>query len=164
MALCRALISKQSFTSDNVVWKFMLYIKPFDPVRFWHYVEHKFPNNIIRSKGLFWLASRPGQALVWGQAGGSLRADSAGVWWSSMPLQKRIQYGSFVENQHLIEKDWHQSFGDRKNEIVIIGQDLDEEKIKAGLNACLATEEELATNEWQRGYEDEWPVQRVYPL
>lgn len=63
--------------------------KPFDPVRFWNYIQHEFPNTIIRSKGLFWLASRPDQALVWGQAGGSLRADSAGVWWSSMPYHKR---------------------------------------------------------------------------
>lgn len=53
--------------------------KPFDPKRFWHYIQSKFPQNIIRSKGLFWLASRPEQALIWGQAGGSLKADSAGV-------------------------------------------------------------------------------------
>ena len=51
--------------------------KPFDPNRFWNYVQHKFPSTVIRSKGLFWLASRPNQALIWGQAGGSLRADSA---------------------------------------------------------------------------------------
>ena len=62
--------------------------KPFDPKRFWNYVQDKFPNTIIRSKGLFWLASRPEQALVWSQAGGSLRADSAGVWWCSMPRKK----------------------------------------------------------------------------
>ena len=56
--------------------------KPFDPQRFWKYVQYQFPSNIIRSKGLFWLASRPEQALVWSQAGGSIKADNAGVWWS----------------------------------------------------------------------------------
>jgi G3E family GTPase len=61
--------------------------EPFDPVRFWNYIQKGFPLSIIRSKGLFWLASRPEQALVWGQAGGSLKADSAGVWWSSMPFE-----------------------------------------------------------------------------
>lgn len=136
--------------------------KPFDPRRFWYYVQHKFPGNIIRSKGLFWLASRPEQALVWGQAGGSLRADSAGLWWSSMSYQERIQYRSFVENQEAIEKDWGATFGDRKNEIVFIGQDMDEERIRAELDVCLATEEELATQKWQEGYKDEWPVQKVY--
>ena len=60
--------------------------KPFHQVRFLSYVHHKFPSNIIRSKGLFWLSSRPNQAMVWGQAGGSLRTDSAGVWWDSMPF------------------------------------------------------------------------------
>ena len=63
--------------------------KPFDPERFWHYIQSKFPHNIIRSKGLFWIASRPEQALIWGQAGGSLKADSAGVWWGSMSFEKR---------------------------------------------------------------------------
>ena len=41
---------------------------PFDPKRFWEYVQKKFPNTVIRSKGLFWLSSRPDQALVWSQA------------------------------------------------------------------------------------------------
>ena len=38
--------------------------KPFDPERFWTYIEQEFPTTIIRSKGLFWLASRPDQAMV----------------------------------------------------------------------------------------------------
>lgn len=138
--------------------------KPFDPVRFWDYVQHEFPTTIIRSKGLFWLASRPEQALTWSQAGGSLRADSAGVWWSSMPYERRIQYGAFIENQQHIESSWDNTFGDRKNEIVLIGQDMNEEKIKAALDACLLTHEELETQHWKSGFEDEWPIQRAYAL
>ena len=135
--------------------------KPFDPARFWDYVQHKFPGNIIRSKGLFWLASRPKQALVWSQAGGSLRADSAGVWWSSMTMTERMRYMVYVENQDHIESGWDETFGDRKNEIVFIGQDMDEEKIRKGLDACLSTGEELATRQWRNGYRDDWIVQRV---
>ncbi|MDW7693973.1 GTP-binding protein [Flammeovirgaceae bacterium SG7u.111] len=138
--------------------------KPFDPQRFWSYVQQKFPRKIIRSKGLFWLASRPEQALVWGQAGGSLRADSAGVWWDSMPYQKRIQFEGFVENRDFIETGWDKTFGDRKNEIVFIGQGMDKEAICAELDRCLATDEELVTELWRDGYEDAWPVERVYPL
>ncbi|MEM9685707.1 MAG: GTP-binding protein [Bacteroidota bacterium] len=138
--------------------------KPFDPNRFWYYVQQKFPNTIIRSKGLFWIASRPEQALVWSQAGGSLKADSAGVWWSSMPYQKRIQYLAFIENQKHIELDWDKTFGDRKNEIVFIGQDLNEKQIKSELSSCLSTDKELASQKWKLGYDDEWPVQRVYAL
>ena len=136
--------------------------KPFDPQRFWNYLQQQFPNTIIRSKGLFWLASRPGQALVWGQAGGSLKADSAGVWWSSMPFDKRIRDLVFIENQDEIEKDWHKEFGDRKNEIVFIGQNLDEKQIRADLSGCLSTAEELTTEKWEAGYDDHWPIERVY--
>jgi len=138
--------------------------KPFEPIRFWDYVKDHFPNNVIRSKGLFWLASRPEQALTWSQAGGSLKADSAGVWWSSMPFERRTQNVTFLENQKQIEAGWDKRFGDRRNEIVFIGQDMDEELIKSKLDACLATNEELATKKWKKGYEDEWPVQRVYAL
>ena len=138
--------------------------KPFDPERFWHYVQHKFPGTIIRSKGLFWLASRPEQALIWSQAGGSLKADSAGVWWSSMPYGKRIQYLAFIENQEHIESGWDQTFGDRKNEIVFIGQNMDKEQIKSELERCLATDEELTNGNWKTGYDDEWPVERAYAL
>jgi len=105
--------------------------KPFHPDRFWNYVQRTFPPNVIRSKGLFWLASRPDQALIWGQAGGSLRADSAGVWWASMTFEKRSRYMAFVENQAEIESDWDTTFGDRKNELVFIGQDLDRTQITA---------------------------------
>ncbi|WP_299365636.1 GTP-binding protein [Winogradskyella sp.] len=138
--------------------------KPFDPERFLNYVQDKFPNNIIRSKGLFWLASRPDQALIWGQAGGSIKADSAGVWWSSMPFENRIQQLAFVENKELIESDWDVTFGDRKNEIVFIGQNINEAHIRTQLDNCLSTDEELSTQEWMDGYEDLWPIERAYAL
>ena len=138
--------------------------KPFDPVRFWNYIQKGFPLSIIRSKGLFWLASRPDQALVWGQAGGSLKADSAGVWWSSMPFESRIQQMSFVENQKQIESNWDIHFGDRKNEIVFIGQNMNETLIRSHLDSCLLTDKELATQQWKKGYEDDWPVERAYPV
>ena len=138
--------------------------KPFDPKRFWNYVQDKFPNTIIRSKGLFWLASRPEQALVWSQAGGSLRADSAGVWWCSMPFEKRTQFASFLENQQVIESSWSNTFGDRNNEIVFIGQDMDQEQIESDLKKCLLTREELVQGYWKNGYDDEWPVERTYAL
>lgn len=136
--------------------------EPFHPEKFWEYVQQKFPNTIIRSKGLFWLASRPNQALVWGQAGGSLRADSAGVWWSSMPYERRTQFVSYLENREEIEGNWHSEFGDRKNEIVFIGQEMNEQQIKSDLDACLVNEEDLVYVDWKRGYGDEWPIEKVY--
>ena len=138
--------------------------KPFDPKRLWNFVQYKFPTTIIRSKGLFWVASRNEQALVWSQAGGSIKAGNGGVWWCTMPFGERIQYLSFVDNQERIEATWDKTFGDRKNEIVFIGQDMEEEKIKGELDACLSTDEELSNLKWKEGYEDEWPVRRIYAL
>lgn len=138
--------------------------KPFDPIRFWMYVEQYFPPNVIRSKGLFWIASREDQALIWGQAGGSLKADSAGTWWSSMPIEERHQYMTYLDNKKEIESDWDEIFGDRKNELVFIGQDLDKEKITAELDNCLSTDQELASEKWLNGYRDTWPVARISKL
>ena len=138
--------------------------KPFDPVRFWDYLQNKFPTSIIRSKGLFWLSSRPDQALVWSQAGGSLKGEGAGVWWASMLFHERIKYLPFVENQKQIESEWDKLFGDRKNEIVFIGQNMDEKLIKDELELCLSTDDEINSREWKSGYSDEWPVERMKPL
>lgn len=137
--------------------------KPFDSDRFWNYLQHSFPDNIIRSKGLFWISSRPDQALIWSQAGGSLKSDSAGVWWSSMPYESRIQQNSFVENIDLIESDWDVNFGDRKNEIVFIGQNLDKALIYSQLEKYLVENKYLENSNWKLGYKDTWPVERTYP-
>lgn len=132
--------------------------RPFHPVRFWHYLSENFPAGIIRSKGLFWLASRPNDALNFSQAGGSLRAEMAGVWWASMPFSKRTQYGAFLENQKSIEARWHKRFGDRQNELVIIGQDLNQKKITAELQDCLCTEFDLKHMENRGAFKDPFPV------
>ena len=71
---------------------------------------------------------------------------------------------SFVENQQQIESDWDIHFGDRKNEIVFIGQNMNETLIRSHLDNCLLTDKELATQQWKKGYEDDWPVERAYPV
>ena len=132
--------------------------RPFHPVRFWNYLNREWHNNIIRSKGLFWLASRKNEAINWSQAGGSLRADKAGVWWCSMPYSDRIRYAAFVDNQALIEKKWDKRFGDRENELVIIGQDLDKETIVRELTDCLCTDAEIRDMEVGLPFKDPFPL------
>ncbi|WP_183566542.1 GTP-binding protein [Mucilaginibacter sp. SP1R1] len=117
--------------------------KPFHPERFYKYLHHDFPQNIIRSKGLFWIASAPDDALNFSQAGGSSRLENAGVWWASMPYQQRIRYNDFVENRELIEKSWSKDFGDRHNELVFIGEHLDKASLTTELNNCLTTDAEV---------------------
>ena len=66
-----------------------------------------------------------------------------------------------VLNQEQIEKGWDKTFQDRKNELVIIGIELDKEKIKSELDACLLTDEELADESWKKESSDSWPVHRL---
>lgn len=135
--------------------------KPFHPDRFLKYLNENFPQNIIRSKGLFWLASRSDQALIWSTAGGSFKADSAGVWWASMPFVERVSYAAFNENRNQIESEWHTLYGDRKIELVFIGQYLQKEKIINQLQDCLLTDLEVQL--WNKQLfpkEDYWPIAR----
>ena len=133
--------------------------KPFHPERFLNFIQNDFPTNVIRSKGLFWLGSRSDQALIWSSAGGSIKSDPAGVWWASMPFSERINYTAFVDNQASIESDWEPPFGDRKIELVFIGQQLNPDIIKNQLENCLLNDEELL--DWKDGKfekNDNWPV------
>jgi G3E family GTPase len=117
--------------------------KPFHPQRFWHYLNTEYPAGVIRAKGLFWLASRPDDAINFSQAGGSSRIDNAGVWWASMPENDRSKYQAYFDNKDLIEAKWHTEWGDRMNEIVFIGQDLNKTEIIDSLNFCLINDEEI---------------------
>ncbi|NJB83597.1 GTP-binding protein [Wenyingzhuangia aestuarii] len=133
--------------------------KPFHPDRFLRYLNTNFPQNIIRSKGLFWLASRSNQALVWSSAGGSCKADSAGVWWASMSYGDRINHAVFHENRNQIESNWDSAFGDRKIELVFIGQNLDKQDMIHQLNRCLLTDDEILL--WKKELfpqKDQWPI------
>lgn len=117
--------------------------KPFHAERLWNYLNVDFPNNVLRTKGLFWLAPMPDNALNFSQAGGSLKIESAGTWWASMPLSERLNYLDYADNRKEIEHKWDTYFGDRLNELVFIGQDLDKVQLNKELNACLLNEEEL---------------------
>lgn len=117
--------------------------KPFHPERFWKYLSEEYPGGVIRAKGLFWLLSRPDEALNFSQAGGSSRVDRAGVWWCSMPFEERMRYASYIHNRELIESRWDKQWGDRMNELVFIGQHMDREEITADLESCLLRNDEL---------------------
>ena len=131
--------------------------RPFHPERFWNYLNNRWNPGIIRSKGLFWLASRKDDALNWSQAGGSLRAERAGVWWASMSYKERIRYASFVDNKEEIEAKWDKRFGDRQNELVIIGQQMNQDLIIRQLETCLCTEDEIAAMERGDTFKDAFP-------
>ena len=136
--------------------------KPFHPYRFWNFISQDFPHTIIRSKGLFWIASRPEQAINWSQAGGSMKAEGAGVWWASMPLGERMTFNNFVEFQEIIEERWTLDYGDRLNELVFIGIALNEAEVRKQLENCLCTVDEIM--DLQDGFfsnKDPFPIPRA---
>ncbi|WP_437393352.1 GTP-binding protein [Olivibacter jilunii] len=130
--------------------------KPFHPMRWYNYLNQDYPNSIIRAKGLFWLASRPDKAINFSQAGGSLRIESAGHWWCSMPYEERIRYAAYHEYKGEIEKRWNKKWGDRQNELVFIGQYLNKEKCLKEIEGCLLTDAE-AQNWQDKLWEDVFP-------
>ncbi|MFV8364054.1 GTP-binding protein [Flavobacterium sp. ZT3P35] len=137
--------------------------RPIHPQRFWHYLTVDFPQNVLRSKGLCWIASRPEQAINWSQAGGSMKAEGAGVWWASMPLGERMTFSNFVEYQDIIEERWTANFGDRLNEIVFIGIDINEIEIRKQLEKCLCNANEII--DLQDGCflcKDDFPIPSTY--
>jgi len=131
--------------------------RPFHPERWWRFLNDEYPSNIIRAKGLFWLASRPDTAINFSQAGGSLRVESAGVWWVSMPYHERIRYRAFLDHRKQIEARWSKDWGDRMNELVFIGKDLEKEKYRRSIEECLLSEEEA--RHWQKkSWRDSFPI------
>ncbi|MDO9521344.1 MAG: zinc metallochaperone GTPase ZigA [Pseudohongiella sp.] len=115
--------------------------RPFHPARFYDFLHQNWPaGRLIRSKGFFWLASHPTLIGQWNQAGGIARHGFAGTFWSALP---RDQWPTDAEALDYIEEVWEEPFGDMRQELVFIGQSLNQQQVCAQLDACLLTDEEL---------------------
>ena len=115
--------------------------KPFHPQRFYN-VLHSTEQygKLIRSKGYFWLASRPQFAGQWSQAGGIAQYGFAGMFWRAVPKQ---HWPTDEASLATIMENWHEPFGDMRQELVFIGQNLDQAAMTQALEAALLTDEEL---------------------
>ena len=124
--------------------------RPFHPQKFYEFLHNALPKGkLIRSKGYFWLASRPDFAGQWSQAGGIARYGYAGMFWHSVPEERWPEDEDYLAS---IEKSWAEPFGDKRQELVFIGQELDKEAIYAALDNCLLTDKEIQAGEkaWAR--------------
>ena len=118
---------------------------PFHPDRFYKFLHGtKQYGKLIRSKGIFWLASRHEYAGQWSQAGGIARYGYAGMFWSSVPSDS---WPTDEESINTIREQWEDPFGDKRQELVFIGQSLDEDAMLKALDNCLLSEEELLKGE-----------------
>ena len=123
--------------------------RPFHPDRFHDFLHgtEKF-GKLIRSKGYFWLATRPQFAGQWSQAGGIARYGFAGMFWKAVPEKNWPQD---EEALAFIKKQWVEPFGDMRQELVFIGQNLDQQGMTQALDDCLLSEEEVLRGKtfWQ---------------
>lgn len=108
--------------------------KPFDRQKLDAFAG-KWPDSIIRCKGLCWFSDEPEMAVVFETSGRQISAGYSGQWIASAPAgeQKKI----LAENPQ-IQKEWDSEVGDRMIKLCIIGQNLDKNKISEELDACLA--------------------------
>lgn len=114
--------------------------RPFHPQRFWELLhDTAFWRPILRSKGFFWLASRPDFAWQIAQAGGTSSVEVQSVWWAAQPPDS---WPESPEEKAEILASWDEDYGDRMQEIVFIGQALDAEVIHPRLDACLLADGE----------------------
>ncbi|GGF38161.1 GTP-binding protein [Echinicola rosea] len=130
--------------------------RPFHPQRFWKFITKNWPSAVLRSKGLFWIASRPDQALLWNQAGKSVQAEPYGKWWASIPQAEWQNHPYYSEIKKSLHNNWHPDFGDRTNELVIIGTVLDQNQIEHELQTCLCSYEEALRLD-PASFEDPFP-------
>ncbi len=114
--------------------------RPFHPERFHDLIGREWPG-VIRSKGLFWLATRPDHAGFWSQAGAIARNQPAGHFWAAVPEDRRP---SDPESRELLSRSWIEPWGDRRQEIVLIGQGLDRGYLEGLLDSALLTDREYA--------------------
>lgn len=132
--------------------------RPFHPQRLWSFIQQRWPDTIIRSKGVFWMVSRPDQVMLWSQAGGSSKAEQYGRWWAAVPAMQRSKYPAYIENEKFLLNKWHMTWGDRLNELVIIGTFNEENQIRQQLEECLCNEQEISDYLSGKVFQDEWPI------
>lgn len=112
-------------------------VKPFSKQKFEEFVFAKFPANVIRAKGLFWINEDPQTAYIFEQSGKQKTATDDGKWIAAFPERDKQQILAMNPD---IAAAWHPKYGDRVNKIVFIGRGMDKEQIIKDLDACIVDE------------------------
>ncbi len=106
----------------------------FDTNKFDRYVTSKWPENVIRAKGICYFSDNPDMTYLFEQAGVQKKLTEAGLWFATAPQDELEE---LMRNDPSIMNDWDEKYGDRMAKIVFIGQHLDEEQISKDLDECL---------------------------
>lgn len=120
--------------------------RPFDPMKLEAFINRLWPG-VVRTKGFFWLATRPHHVGEISQAGALIRTGKRGLWWASVP---KHQWPEHPEWRAAMKPYLDPVWGDRRQEIVFIGCDpMNEHAIRAELDACLVPECEFIPGCWR---------------
>ena len=123
--------------------------KPFDAEKFYAFVNNKEKwEGILRSKGFFWVSADHRCAYEWAQAGGVSNVSPAGIWYDAVENKEALNIPE--EQRPENRPNWDENYGDRMQLLVFIGQSMDEEAIRAELDACHYTHdlENLDMDSW----------------
>lgn len=115
---------------------------PFHPERLLQWLA-KWPKEVVRSKGLMWIATRNHLAISFSQAGVSRQLSPAGLWVAALSEEERLAY---FGSEYPKTPDWDEVWGDRITKLVFIGVGLDREQITRSLDEALLTDAEMQSN------------------
>lgn len=131
--------------------------RPFHPERLRKWMARDWPG-VIRSKGFFWLATRMDFVGLWSRAGAQSDVRLAGKWFATVP---RSNWPEDEEEIELVLSNWKEPYGDRRQEIVLIGyvDQMDEAFLRSCFDACLLTNAEMEAGDhsWSH-YPDPFPA------
>jgi len=119
---------------------------PFHPDRLLKWIA-KWPQEIVRSKGLMWIATRDRNAISFSQAGSSKQLSRAGLWTAALSEEEKRSYG--IDDDADRSPDWDAEWGDRVTKLVFIGVDMDQSGIIRSLDQTLLTAEEMK-QDWKK--------------
>lgn len=112
---------------------------PIHPKRFYEWSQ-SIDSSIVRAKGIAWLANYNTVACLFSQAGPSVEINPVTFWVAAMPAAERDK---ILSERPEVLSEWDLEYGDRHTKIVIIGTDLNQQKITAQLDACLLKMNEI---------------------
>ncbi|WP_310832601.1 GTP-binding protein [Paenibacillus pedocola] len=130
---------------------------PFHPQRLSFFFSN-WPEEVVRAKGLVWLAAKGDLAATLSQAGPSIQFGPAGYWLATLPEAQQLEV---LENEPDVKARWDGQWGDRMNEIVFIGVGMERAVLEARLDRCLLTTEEMQQDWKQFNNPLPWPVEEL---
>ena len=108
--------------------------RPMDLNRFDWFVSKRWPKGVIRTKGMCYFTDEFDICYLFEQAGKQMSLKNAGQWYATMPEN---QLANMLRSDPTLAADWDETYGDRMQKLVFIGQNLDKAYIKKELDACL---------------------------